>query len=656
MSIWKGRVCCYDVDEGMNYLMKNEMGIVKQNEDFSWATADDMLKTDVVVHRIYAEKFSIEKGILLQSAIRRAAELGIGEAFMQYLSRYEFVQKYNQDCSERTLDFPGFEQKGEIRVKAGRWICNENGVYLLSSNAKTDQYEFACHNPIMPVRRYYDVVTKTEMVQLCFYSDNEWTDIVVPRAVLANRTKVVDLARYGILVDSSSAKRFVEYMTEFFALNDEWLQKINTISRLGRYGDDFLPYTEGVQYSSQDGNDGLYHALMSQKGTVQEWVDFVWPQMKKYMPLRLYVAASLASVLIEPLEAQSFIFYVWGSTELGKSVGMKVAMSVWGDPHPGMLIGQLNSTINAMMYKLAKLYSFPCAYDEAQSMRDSLELIEKAIMTFCEQIGRERCDVNGVVQLIETWKNLLILNGEETLTKHNFGGGAINRVLEVEVKEKMIDDGYELTNFVYNHHGMVGRHFIEQLLQSDIEPLRKLLSTFAEKIRNNADTMNKQVQSAAMLALGDYLFQKFILDVDEPEMDEVIEALQACCKTKSEVDVAVRAQQEMEAWLQINYRNFYNASLKIEAPAGSCYGKIQGDKIYVVQSVFVKALREYGFDFSAVKERMCNNGFMCRFQDKSGLRYTKNTSIHKMQVTCVVLSPKFDRDENNDHSYMQCHQ
>lgn len=59
------------------------------------------------------------------------------------------------------------------------------------------------------------------------------------------------------------------------------------------------------------------------------------------------MAASFASVLLEPLGCLSFVFHLWGGSGTGKTVGMMVAASVWGNPAEGALTRTLNSTPNA---------------------------------------------------------------------------------------------------------------------------------------------------------------------------------------------------------------------------------------------------------------------------------------------------------------------
>ncbi len=643
--------CINQIEECKSMIVAPESRVVTRSSDFKWATVEDMMFNNLVPRIICSEPEAIKKAYLVSNAMIHANELGILEQFFIHLDRFQTVWNHNQKAGNRTIDYPGLELNGELRIAVGRWICDEKGVYIVTVKDKSEKKEFACHNPILPFRRFYDLETKTEKLEIWYYADKNWDSVTVPREMVANRSKIHELASLGLLVDSSTAKLFVEFITEFLALNDAWLIRTNTISRMGRYENDVVPYTNGVQFTQGGNLEPVYQALVNPKGTVQEWVDYMLPLMKKNMPLRLAIAASCASMLVGPLEAQSFVFYMWGPTELGKSVSMKCAMSIWGDPHMGKLVGQLNSTINAIMEKLAFLYSFPCAYDDKENIRDRLDLMEKAIMTFCEQTGRERLDSSSLFMFIKTWKNILFLNGENTLTQYNFGGGAVNRVFEVEVKEAMFADGGAVERFVYEHHGAVGRQFVDELLKADTKKLRTLHQSFVSQIRKGSPTaMNKQLQAAGLLALGYYLFERYILQNENPDMDEVIDALCKSCKTKKEVDVAERTADAIVAWYNTHYKSFYNENLHTEPQTALCFGKIKGRDIYIYQNLFVDELAKMGFDFKAVKERLYKMNLLRAFPSKTSLRYTKNTSVHGIAATCVVLNLDFikvDEDEKD---------
>ena len=47
---------------------------------------------------------------------------------------------------------------------------------------------------------------------------------------------------------------------------------------------------------------------------------------------RLFLAASFASVVLEPCGLLPFFLHAWGGTETGKTVGLMIAASVWACP------------------------------------------------------------------------------------------------------------------------------------------------------------------------------------------------------------------------------------------------------------------------------------------------------------------------------------
>ena len=60
------------------------------------------------------------------------------------------------------------------------------------------------------------------------------------------------------------------------------------------------------------------------------------------------MAASLSSVLLEPLGALPYVFHLWGRSGFGKTLSLMLAQSIWGNPDNGALVRTLNMTNNAM--------------------------------------------------------------------------------------------------------------------------------------------------------------------------------------------------------------------------------------------------------------------------------------------------------------------
>ena len=75
-------------------------------------------------------------------------------------------------------------------------------------------------------------------------------------------------------------------------------------------------------------------------------------------------------------------------------------------------------------------------------MMDELQIInerkdfEKEIYMLTEGVGRSRGNKTGGLDHTPTWRNCIMTTGEKPILTSSSGGGAVNRVIEVECKEK----------------------------------------------------------------------------------------------------------------------------------------------------------------------------------------------------------------------------
>ena len=113
----------------------------------------------------------------------------------------------------------------------------------------------------------------------------------------------------------------------------------------------------------------------------------------------------------------------------------------------------MNTTINALMQSAGVLHNLPLLADEMQQIKRKNGTYDKYIMCFTEGIDRSRARANGGVETLKTWHNCMISTGEEPLTRENSGGGAKNRVIELEVTADLFPSGYEAASFVEMHYG-----------------------------------------------------------------------------------------------------------------------------------------------------------------------------------------------------------
>ena len=90
---------------------------------------------------------------------------------------------------------------------------------------------------------------------------------------------------------------------------------------------------------------------------------------------------------------------------------------------------------------------------------------DKDIMLLAEGAGRTRGTKSGGIDKTPTWSNCIITSGEMPITTASSGGGAVNRIVEIECKERLFSDPRHVADTVKRNYGFAGRRFVEALQQ-----------------------------------------------------------------------------------------------------------------------------------------------------------------------------------------------
>lgn len=577
----------------------------------------------------YEELLSDELLALVTDIAQTAAEQARREAL--YLERARRLKRYREckkllngfksspclptttDYQEYTNGFP--EHDPPFFLNCGGWMCGEDGVYRLCDGRAV----YAGVIPIMPTAIIQNAETGEEKIRIEFYKNGKWNALICDRLTVASPNKILELSNRGLEVNSLTAAELVRYIGDMVVLNREkLLRTVRSAGRLGWLKGDFIPYADGVIFDGEEQNKALFEAV-SQQGELKEWAEFIRP-LRENIYFRMQMAASFASPLIEPLGALPFVLHLWGGTGTGKTVGLMAAMSVWGNPDFGKLVRTMNMTNNAMMNTAALLNSLPFAGDELQTVKRNNQSYDSLIMQITEGINRGRMKYDRAEPL-KTWHNAFLFTGEEPCTGDRSGGGAKNRVLEIEVTDKVVENGNAAANFVRTHYGTAGPRFIKELLTADIKTLysqkfQELLSTGATE---------KQAMAMALCLAADSLASGLFWQGESPLS---ISDVQGFMQTGESVNVSQRAREFALDLIAQNENRFNNGQ------NGEIWGKISDGEVYINKTVLTRELAAAGFSFEAVKREWADSGFLRR---NSQGKYCRQTQCFNVKANYVVL-------------------
>ena len=579
--------------------------------------------------RLFKIEDKTEQMITLAKVKQRARELHCVREFQKLLKHHQ--AEWAAEEKEGSVDWETVNGAGGTTLDYGEWCVNERGVYCTEISRDGEvKTVTATPVPVVITKLICDAEEQSEGVELAFQIRGGWHTVTCSRSEIADKSKIIRLADAGLLVTSESAKYLVRYLNDLLARNMDVLPCKRVMHRFGWYEGQFIPYSEDVTLAKNPRLTGM----VAQSGEFEVWRAHIGKLIENNVPLRMFLAASFASVLIEPLEVQNFLVHLWGRTGVGKSVALMVAASVWGNPNGG-LFGTMNGTLNFLQSQAALLRNLPLCLDELQTIRDNAGNYDKFIMQLGVGVGRGRADREGKAKKTVEWKNAALCTGEEPLLKPNSGGGAVNRVLQICVDnadgmgEIFLPNAGETVRIVNAHYGTAGERFVASLVNEDgvcnqeiVAALKvryyALLADLQERFRENP-TSGKQAAILALLLTTDEWANRTVYRMDKPLTAEEVLPFAASAE---DISKSSRAREYILNQIAIHRNDFYgeyknlNTGEVVEEwghqPTGRIYGKLTEDYAYCNKQVLTEWLDEGGYSFDAVKKDWADSGFLIR--------------------------------------------
>lgn len=573
---------------------------------------------------ILGEDDLIERQKLIEAIRKRCKELGRLREFDNLYKAWN--AKYLQLLKRGEGNVTEFTNSPLI-LKCGKWIANDSGISLSEVTKQGDIIShIACPHPILPIERLVNIESDTERVKVAFYKDFRWRDVTVDCSTIYNKSSITQLADRGIMVTSESAKDLVKYLMDVSSLNMADIPCYRSISRLGWIKNDFAPYEASVKYDGDSDFQSIYDQV-GECGDYATWLEHI-SELRQDINIRLMLSASFASVLIEKVGALPFVLHLFGTTGFGKTVSLMVASSIWGNPDMGCLTRSMNATANSIVRTASFLYSLPFCADEMQQIKDRWGNYDNFIMFVCEGIDKGRAKARGGVEEQKTWRNAFIFTGEEPVTKANSGGGVKNRVIEIEVENKIIPDGNKTANIVKENYGFAGTRFVEYVRELDAAQIKEEYKQIFADIINSTDTTEKQAMSMALILLADRYACSCIFHDGKPLELADVKGYLVNAKT---VDMTERAYEWVVNWIAENSIRFYNDPMENK---GAVWGKITRDTAIINKNVLVDAMTRAGFDFAACSKSWVKGG---RLLLNSQGYITHQTKVYNIKANYIKL-------------------
>jgi len=523
-----------------------------------------------------------------------------------------------------------------VQLQCGKYICDEYGIHY---TGRMGEDITVCSHPIMPIKRILNVDTNDEKLEVAYRRGIEkWRTLVAGCETLASAQKVIGLAKNGIAVNSENAKEIVKYITDIVSANIDELPTQHSTGHLGWLPDgQFAPYAEGIDYDGESPENARIYNAFKPHGNYDSWLDIAKSaRAGQSIPARIALAGAFAAPLIPLMRALPFIIHFYGTSGMGKSVGLMLSASVWAEPTVGgTYIKTFGGTKVSQEVTASFLCNVPMYLDELQIISDR-KTFDDMIYMLCEGSSKPRGTKDGGLQLQKSWANVILTTGEMPIVQSNSGGGAAARTIEVDYGGvPFFEDSRSVANALKANYGFAGRKFIEALQQEGtLDRVKAIQNEFYGLL--SGDIHGKQVLSASILLAADALADSVIFhDGKSLTVDEIKPYL----ITNQQVDANFRCYQWLQGVIASNPKRF-DAS---DDNNGEVWGVRDDGNIYIIRTIFDRLLTDGGFSPTTFLKWASRNGRIAVENYGYGNqnnRLTKRKNIQGHPVTCVALVPE----------------
>ena len=544
-----------------------------------------------------------------------ARKLGVEKRFKESLKKYDKLLNDKIPIGDN-LNLPKCKYEIE-NFDMGSYTCNINGI--------TDKTNFKfSYIPVLPVERYINEDSGKEKVKIIFYKENQWKELIVDKSQLSINQKLLLLSDDGLDVTSENVRYYINYFNEIMNINN--IKKLDSISHIGWKENDFVPYDSHGIFDGADDFRSIYNAIGS-KGSVLKWRQTI-KELRKHKVIKMLMATTLASPLLEKLNLQPYMVNLWSSLSgNGKTLSCMVAMSIWGNPEIGALRLSSNNTQNYYSVVASFMRNFTCYFDELQIVKRSKYLdLESLVMDLCNGTEKGRLNKNSQAKQVKVWFNNFLFTSNDKLVKENAGEQVYNRVIDLEIGEKIIENGQDIAKVIKENYGFAGKEYIKYIQKIGFDVIFERFKEINKEILQKTKATDKQASSLASILLANQLANECIFDDDYIlQVEDIIEYV----NDRDEIKTSIKAKEYIIGIINANWKRFD------ENNYGECWGI--KDEWFCTMNIQIlqRELLKGGFEFNTVKKEWAEDGFL---EKNSAGRFIHQTTVRKEKGNYVRLN------------------
>ena len=477
-----------------------------------------------------------------------------------------------------------------------------------------------CRRPIIITGKTFSVEEKTYKVILSYMnSSGKWKTLpATSAAVIANKSKIIDLAELGLPVTSSNATHLVDFLDAFNAQNEKICNMTYTVPRCGwyRFNDtDFFidPRRECIttdddkKVNVRVDSQSQFASSLKQRGSIKAWKR-AHELAKKSPVARIMLAASVASILLKVLGERNFLLYIVAPTRAGKTTALYLGASAVGNDK---MIRSFDATKNGLAGAAADVNDYAFLVDEKQVADNRLkEAFDNLVYALANGLGRTKLNKDSSLRKLADWRTIAIMTGETLLLPDNVTGGANTRLLSIAAPKGILspNDCKTIRDIIKDHHGLAFPLVIDKILELGKEKLCAIYEDIVETfVKENPNLLNEYCRYMAVIVLADALLCAALANDESKDTQEefalFLDDAKLCAKeifklipTTTEISDTARERDFVLGFIAQNQNRFIGGSVALERILTVC-GQFTNEYIYITVAALKKACDEEGFDY-----------------------------------------------------------
>lgn len=573
------------------------------------------------------------KAIALPSEMRSPDQKDVTDYLVKLHHTTEDFQRLiegAQEIGDRIKEIEGIRF-----IEPSGFKITREGILSIFESREGLNERLVAHSPLFITGRAIDVDTGNEEAELTFFRDGKLRKVWLSRRQMLDAKKLIEFADIGIPVNSSSARKMVEYSSAFEAKNTHLIPKsliskgvgwketagrtffvLNSrINSKAEKKEDRDSGGTTVEFIAEPGFERFVKAFQPH-GSFSKWIGFVTPTLC-YDDARFALYASFAAPLLRPLKAPNFIIDYHGQTSLGKTTVLELASSVWGNPHKetGGLVFSWDST-KVFLERIANFFcDVPIFPDDSQTVDD--RTLVRMLYMIANGVGKGRGSLSGIRQT-PTWHTICFSTGEESLVECTKYGGARARTISI-YGSPFPNAGGEFINTlkegIRSNYGHAGAKFIEGITPivedtKKLQNMRDRFSVYQRTLSNKAKTEKGDRISyyfATVKLASEYVHDILGLDGGDDAEQSIYRVFnRIVADANNEGDTAQRAMETIAAWI-FDHKSFFTDNNK------DSYGTWnEGEYVGISPLKLKEAMVENGFSANSMLKAWGEKGWIMR--------------------------------------------